>query len=430
MKKVLIISSFVLVLIAISTVGYQLVSASVQIDEEKDIITAQTDKEAYLTPYGYTLENPNVVMDPYDVSPLTAIILFETDEYLPVTITVQGKDKNSTYTNNFESAKKHYIPVYGLYPNTTNIIHIECGNYSKTIEIKTEPLPIDLNPVTVTNNTNKLTFITTDTYPYAIDNNNEVRWYLTKHYSKKINCLENGNLLLSSEPINSQTSTDLVEIDLLGKIYKQYTINDNYLESYTETPTGIYILSNKLLKIDKQTGIITDTIDLEEQYNQVDYDKQNNTLNVVNKKQTLKINLDTKEQTTITDTNLINEQQKLLPIYNSSENHQLTKGIKLNNTKTTEQSNKNIFLIGYKEPDKTYKSYNIEFIKTTDNIEINGNFKETDKVYLILDKFLDKRIYNIDTTKTIINKEGLNGKYSIYISINGVIYKTNKYIKF
>ena len=31
-----------------------------------------------------------------------------------------------------------------------------------------------------------LYFITSNKYTYAIDNNNDVRWYLTKKYSKKI----------------------------------------------------------------------------------------------------------------------------------------------------------------------------------------------------------------------------------------------------
>ena len=55
----------------------------------------------------------------------------------------------------------------------------------------------------VTNDTNKLTFITSNDYPYALDNNNEVRWYLTKKYSDKINYLENGHLLLGSDTLNS-----------------------------------------------------------------------------------------------------------------------------------------------------------------------------------------------------------------------------------
>ena len=99
-------------------------------------------------------------------------------------------------------------------------------------------------------------------------------------------------------------------------------------------------------------------------------------------------------------------------------------------TKETKQSNKNIFLVGYKEPDKIYNRYNIKINKTIDNLQIIGDFNEDDEVYLILDKFLDKRIYDINSKYTTINKKGLAGKYSIYIKINNTIYKTNNYIKF
>ena len=155
MKKFLIISSFFLVLISISTIGYQMVSANEKVDEIKDQIATQQEQESYLTPYGYTLDNPNIVLDPYGISPLTALILFETEKEEEVTITIEGKDTNSTYTNTFKSDTKHYIPVYGLYPDTTNQIHLKCGNITKTYTIKTESLPTDLKTKKVENKINK-----------------------------------------------------------------------------------------------------------------------------------------------------------------------------------------------------------------------------------------------------------------------------------
>lgn len=397
MKKILIISSFILVLISISTVGYSIVSANETVNEAQDIVTFQTNKETYLTPYGYTLDNPNVILDPYGISPLTAIILFETSEDLPVTITIQGKDQNSTYTNTFDSATRHYIPVYGLYPNATNHITINCGNQTKTIEIETASLPSDLlTTEPITNNTNQLTFITTDTYPYALDNNNEVRWYLTKNYSSKISYLENGHLLLSDEPSkSSHISYGLVEIDLLGKIYRQYTLDTPYLGTYEETTTSIIITSTNKIEIDKQTGTILNTTSYQTKSNEV-----------------------------------FSKNQNLLSIYATTKNHKLTPCIKYNLTTKTPESTKSIFLVGYIEPDETYNNYNIEIIKTTDNLQITGNFTTTDEVYLILDKFLGKKVYDITTNHTIINKHDLSGKYSIYIKINDTIYKTNNYIKF
>ena len=431
MKKILIISSFFLVLISISTIGYQMVSANEKVDEIKDRITIQQEQESYLTPYGYTLDNPNIVLNPYGISPLTALILFETEKEEEVTITIEGKDSNSTYTNTFKSDTKHYIPVYGLYPNTSNQIHLKCGNITKTYTIETESLPTDLKIKEVENNNNNLYFITTDNYPYAIDNNNEVRWYLTKNYSKKITRLENGNFLLSTDTINSDNiANGLIEIDLLGKIYKQYNLENGYYGSYTETPTSIFVLSNNLLEIDKISGTILNETPLSSIYNTITYDSNSSNIIVSNEKETLKINLETKEQTTDQSQQIPNEQEIELPLYNINENYKLTKGVKFTTNNMTPESSNNIFLVNYKKIDENYKKYNIKIIKTSDYLEITGSFKESDEVYLILDKFLDKKIYDITSNRTIINKEGLSGKYSIYLKINSKIYKTDTYVTF
>ena len=120
MKKILIISIFILILTLTTTIGYKVVSANTRIDEVEDIIDYQEKKENYLTHYNYTLDNPNIILNPYGNSPLTALIIFETDKEEEVSITIPGKDNNSTYTNTFEKSKVHYIQVLGLYPNYEN----------------------------------------------------------------------------------------------------------------------------------------------------------------------------------------------------------------------------------------------------------------------------------------------------------------------
>ena len=38
--------------------------------------------EEYFKSYGYTIDNPNIILNPYKISPLTALIIFETKEDL------------------------------------------------------------------------------------------------------------------------------------------------------------------------------------------------------------------------------------------------------------------------------------------------------------------------------------------------------------
>ena len=95
----------------------------------------------------------------------------------------------------------------------------------------------------------------------------------------------------------------------------------------------------------------------------------------------------------------------------------------------TPTSKTNIFLINYKKIDDNYQKYQINIKKTKETIILTGNFSQSDEVHIILDKFLDKRVYDVNENTTIINQYGLSGKYSIYIKINQTIYKTNTYIK-
>lgn len=428
MKKTLIISSFFLVLIFASTIGYKVVSANTKIDEVDDIITYQESKEEYLTHYHYTLDNPNIVLNPYGISPLTALIIFETSDEEEVTITIMGHDENSTYTNKFKKTKKHYIPVFGLYPNYDNEIIIKCGNITKKYNIKTEKLPEDFQKENKQNNTNNLYFVTTNKYPYAIDNNNEVRWYLTNNYTGKISRLENGNLLLStSELIDESHYKGLIELDLLGKVYHEYDNYDGYYGSYAETKNTILVLSKNIIEIDKQNGEIIRTIKLKNNYDTISYDSNNIILKNTN--EILTINY--KKETTKTYNNfqVDNEHEILLPLYNLNS-YQLSKGIKFTNNKETKESSKNILLLNYKKIDSNYENHNFNIIKESDRLIVNTSIDKNEKVYIILDKFLDKKVYDLKNGYNYINSKGLSGDYSIYIKINDIIYKTNKYVTF
>ena len=64
--------------------------------ETKSLTTMQNEYEKDFSTKGYTINKPNVILDPYKSSPLTALIMFETDNKVRPKITVVGKDKNTT----------------------------------------------------------------------------------------------------------------------------------------------------------------------------------------------------------------------------------------------------------------------------------------------------------------------------------------------
>ena len=203
-KRLKIIGLSIVAIIFISIIITLLVlnhisSATKAIKITKSLKTKQQELEQKFTSHNYTLENPNVIVDPYNNSPLTALVIFETKQKEKVKITIEGKDNLTTYTHEFDKEKVHYIPVYGLYADKENTVIIECGNQKKELKIKTEELPEDFSlPTSIEKEESKLTndlyFFTPSSsgYTCAYDTNGDVRWYLTNKATWKIDRLENG----------------------------------------------------------------------------------------------------------------------------------------------------------------------------------------------------------------------------------------------
>ena len=268
-------------------------AASDTLDRTISLVEKQNEKE-YNTE-GYTIENPSIILNPYDISPLTALILFETDEEESVKVTIKGKDALTTYTHTFEATKKHYLPIYGLYADKENEVVVEYGSVSKTFKIKTDKLPDDMIlPTSVTKDASKLTndlyFYTPSSkgYTAAYDTNGEVRWYLTINAIWEVNRLQNGHLLLSTERlVNSPYyMTGLYEMDMLGKIYKEYSLEGGYHHDYFEMENGNLIVASDnfsngktvedyVVEIDRETGKVVKTWDISSILNHEDGKSEN-----------------------------------------------------------------------------------------------------------------------------------------------------------
>ena len=95
MKKknlILIIIAILIVTIAIVFIFLNIRATndeSVAITES--MIESQKELEAEFIAEGYTIDEPNVIVNPYGNSPLTALIMFETEDNVSVKITIEGK---------------------------------------------------------------------------------------------------------------------------------------------------------------------------------------------------------------------------------------------------------------------------------------------------------------------------------------------------
>lgn len=353
----------------------------------KSLISEQKNYEKDFTSAGYTIKNPHIILNPYQNSPLTALIIFETEDEISPTVTISGKDDKTTLSHQFVKSKKHFLPIYGLYPNSINKVKISyeapaktessqndqsiarSGNvvnedspakkleqyesenplpradiknnpdyqdflrkidstksptdYQKdhegygqfapinqtlnnqlesedsttnssivaTIErefkIKTDALPDNIPAATIikadkTALDSSLYFYspaTKNNAMVAYDLNGDVRWYLKDTTALWENAkLNNGHLLVSTERLINPPyyMTGLYEIDLLGKIYAEYSLPGGYHHDYFELQNGnLLVASNNFTKqndtvedyvveLDRKTGQIIKKIDLKQ----------------------------------------------------------------------------------------------------------------------------------------------------------------------
>ncbi len=246
-------------------------------------ISKQAEKELAFEARGYSFSSPNIIVDPYDNSPLTALIAFETDKAVAPAVTIIGKDELSTFSHTFPSSKVHYLPVYGLYAGQVTDVKLQVGQETKLIQIETGPLPPTVAiPKSLMAKqeklTNELYFFTPSSTgkTTAYDVNGDVRWYLNDSATWEIGRLKNGHLLMSTERLINPPyyTTGLYEMDLLGKIYKEYSLPGGYHHDYVELDNGNFLIASDdfisphgtvedvIVEVDSKTGNIVKEWDI------------------------------------------------------------------------------------------------------------------------------------------------------------------------
>ncbi len=298
-KKKIIIGIIIIIIILIIATLFILNSLSTnknEVDVKISLVEREAQLEKEFKSEGYTIDNPNIIINPYEISPLTALIIFETEEEVAPIITITGKDDNTTFTHEFASNTIHYLPIYGLYAGKDNEVIVEYGDIKKTFKITTEELPQDfILPTSIETDKSKLDndlyFFTPSSkgYTCAYDINGDVRWYLNNYALWEINRLDNGHLLVSTERlVNSPYyMSGLYEMDLLGKIYKEISLEGGYHHDYFEMPNGNLLVASDdfnndsgtvedyIVEVDINTGDIVKYWDLKDILNMDDGKSEN-----------------------------------------------------------------------------------------------------------------------------------------------------------
>lgn len=403
-RSYIFIGGFLIFILIITIVGSNIVTGNTSIKKEKDILSVQSNKEVYFNGYGYSLDNPNIIINPYGNSPLTGIVMFETSDYSEVSISVNG-DINYTFSKN----KHHIIPIYGLYADYDNTIVLKSENKEKVINIKTDKLPDDFGEVLYDGNYS----FYNGNYPYASDNNGNVRWYLNKKYYGNITVYKDNIIIGNDSYTEDNHSTGIYRMNFLGKVYGEYLLSDDYYGNSIYDDGNIYALSKNIVMIDSQTGTISN-LGKNDNYSYINVINGN----VIVGKEDKFYSVKDKKFSEVESS----EKSNIYSFYDGISEYKIVKGVRYGKLTTTNKYDKDISIIKY---DK-YDGKDINIKMDVNRISIYNNTGK--EVYLILDKLFDKRIYEVKDTK-YVNLNGLKGKYTIYYRIDGKVYKTDYYIE-
>lgn len=403
-RSYIFIGGFLIFILIITIVGSNIVTGNTSIKKEKDILSVQSNKEVYFNGYGYSLDNPNVIINPYGNSPLTGIAMFETSDYSEVSISVNG-DINYTFSKN----KHHIIPIYGLYADYDNTIVLRSEGKEKVINIKTDKLPDDFGDILYDGNYS----FYNGNYPYASDSEGNVRWYLNRKYYGDITVYKDNIIIGNDSYTEDNHSTGIYRMNFLGKVYGEYLLSDDYYGNSIYADGNIYALSKNIVMIDSQTGTISN-LGKNDNYSYISVIDGN----VIVGKEDKFYSVKDKKFSEVESS----DKSNIYSFYDGISEYKIVKGVRYGKLTTTNKYDKDISIIKY---DK-YDGKDINIKMDVNRISIYNNTGK--EVYLILDKLFDKRIYEVKDTK-YVNLNGLKGKYTIYYRIDGKVYKTDYYIE-
>ncbi|MGL4798912.1 MAG: aryl-sulfate sulfotransferase [Cellulosilyticaceae bacterium] len=259
--------------------------STVKVNEIKHIIDKQYENEqAFLQAFQagtYTLEQPLVQVNPYLITPLTALVMFRTEEEVEVTVVVKGKEEAGNFVQTLAKAKEHFVPVLGLYPDCENTVEITLSNgQSQAISIQTAALNEHVKLPTKMDTTHdymqdNMMFVipAMGSIPSAYDYKGDCRWYCEENLAFDLKRISNGRVLIGSYRFMEKPyhTVGIFEMSLLGKIYAEYTLPGGYHHDQWEMEDGNLLILTQDFKsgtvedmcvlVERETGNILKTWD-------------------------------------------------------------------------------------------------------------------------------------------------------------------------
>ena len=206
---------------------------------QKTLNTPITEEiEQNYSSFDYSLKEPFILVNPYKIAPLTALIKFPTKQKARITLTIHGKDDSPDITHTFPTFEnEHSLPVLGLYANYENTVTITAEFEDKsiqknTVHVQTGNIPLTTQWFVQRKTDNQFYYYasyTGDVY----DEKGHLRYFLN---------LPNGHhAYFFKDKIFAEYPNGINRYNLLGELEKHYSYPANfytYVHGMGHKPNG------------------------------------------------------------------------------------------------------------------------------------------------------------------------------------------------
>lgn len=262
-------------------------SLAVQTYKKELVIEHMLDKRTY------DFRNSFLILNPYKISLLTALLIFNTDVECMVKYEIKGIRGSKNYIicdNNY--TKRHRVPIMGLYENAYNIVQIYLlDSHGQIIDMNKimihtpklkGKLETEVKVMGQAENKGNKFMLVTGGYggsTYAFDENGNVRFILGRpSHPYGIHDLGNGKFLYAEKSMRRPNfgnahSVVMHEMDYMGRVYKTFLHPNGYHHwAVREENSGNYLVAsssvqdlsceNMIIEIDPETGNVLRSINV------------------------------------------------------------------------------------------------------------------------------------------------------------------------
>jgi len=239
----------------------------------------------------HTFDDPFVILNPYGMSPLTALALFSSSEPMNISIYVHGRNEHTGVYFTFDGFNtKHEIPILGLYPNKLNTVILTGRTFDEEertviLEIQTNPLPRRLaGDIFHTNllqpENYQVGFNFTWDKKTAFDVNGEYRWFYNDFRLSQVALHDyNGHMIFKISEHEPRLGppqrvigedTLIFEVNKLGRIFNVWHTPYGHCHDLADIYGGNLILlghygeatEDFIYELDINTGEVVNRLDL------------------------------------------------------------------------------------------------------------------------------------------------------------------------